>query len=321
MLMPNSSTATKVMPMPAELIAVVGATGQVGRRLVAELVERGHPVRAVSRQPAAGPDVAVPGSEVVAADLADPAAATAATAGCAVIFHVAGAPYADWPQALPAAMRGAITAARAHDATLVYLDNLYPYGAPSAPLTPATPYRPVGALGRVRAEIADELEAAGLRHVIVRVSDFYGAGPVRSSVGALVLDPIAAGRRARWPIDLDQPHSLHYLPDVARGLAVVGTAAEAVGHTWHLPAAEALTGADFGRAVARAYGAPERVGLLGLGALRFAAPFSRAARDLASLRYQYDRPYVVDGTATTAAFGLAPTPHAEALARIVAAGA
>lgn len=60
-------------------ILVTGATGTVGRHLVGQLTDAGHPVRALTRDPAAAnlPD----GVDVVAGDLTDPATLTQAFDG------------------------------------------------------------------------------------------------------------------------------------------------------------------------------------------------------------------------------------------------
>ena len=59
--------------MRSGMILVLGATGTVGRRVVAQLRAAGEPVRAVSRHPSVAPPGGV---EVVVADLADPASLT-----------------------------------------------------------------------------------------------------------------------------------------------------------------------------------------------------------------------------------------------------
>jgi uncharacterized protein len=60
-------------------IALIGATGNVGSRLLDELVRRGHTVTAISRNPERLP--ARPGVTAKRADAADKAALTAAVAG------------------------------------------------------------------------------------------------------------------------------------------------------------------------------------------------------------------------------------------------
>ena len=72
------------------MILVTGATGTVGRGLVAELARCGGKVRALSRDPAA---VAFPsGVETVAADLGDPGTLGPALAGIERVFVLATGP-------------------------------------------------------------------------------------------------------------------------------------------------------------------------------------------------------------------------------------
>lgn len=70
------------------MILVTGATGTVGRELVAELARRDAKVRAMSRNPGAVPG----GVETVAADLGDPAALGVALAGVERVFVLASGP-------------------------------------------------------------------------------------------------------------------------------------------------------------------------------------------------------------------------------------
>ncbi|WP_328725855.1 NmrA family NAD(P)-binding protein [Streptomyces sp. NBC_00259] len=59
-------------PMDPQKILVTGATGTVGRQVVAELVDRGHTVRALTRDPAKARTALPEGVEVVQGDLTDP---------------------------------------------------------------------------------------------------------------------------------------------------------------------------------------------------------------------------------------------------------
>lgn len=58
-------------------ILVAGATGTVGRQIVEQLVQAGHPVRALTRNPAA----AIEGAQMVVGDLGDPASLIPALEG------------------------------------------------------------------------------------------------------------------------------------------------------------------------------------------------------------------------------------------------
>lgn len=70
-------------------IAITGGTGFAGRHAVAELLRRGHRLRALVRTPAKADLPA--GVETVAGDLSDPAALARLTAGADAVVHLAGA--------------------------------------------------------------------------------------------------------------------------------------------------------------------------------------------------------------------------------------
>ena len=72
---------------------VTGATGFVGWHVARALLERGHAVRALARDPAKLREL--PGVQGVQGDLRDPASLERAVEGCGVVFHVA-ADYRLW---------------------------------------------------------------------------------------------------------------------------------------------------------------------------------------------------------------------------------
>src|SRR5207247_7000670 len=74
---------------------VTGATGFIGGRLVDSLVEVGHDVRVLVRDPARATALARPGVEGVQGDLADAAGLAGALSGASRVFHCAGL-VGDW---------------------------------------------------------------------------------------------------------------------------------------------------------------------------------------------------------------------------------
>jgi nucleoside-diphosphate-sugar epimerase len=305
-----------------QLHVVVGATGGAGGAPVRELAGRGHRVRAVSRTPAAGLPQAG-GVEWLAADAADPAQARAACAGATVVYHCAQPPSARWAARFPTLTQRIAQAAAAAGARLVYADNLYAYGPVDGPLTEELPALATTRKGRVRALMAERLLAAHrsgtLQVVIGRSSDYYGPGGANSAAGDLLFGAAATGNRARWLGRLDLPHSLNYLPDVARALLTLGARPEALGGVWHLPAAHPVTGRAFVELIAAALGRPVRVTATSRLALWTAGVFDPRARESAELLDQWQRPFVVDAAKFQRAFGpLAPTPHPQAVATTLA---
>jgi nucleoside-diphosphate-sugar epimerase len=303
-----------------QLHVVVGATGGAGGALVSELAGGGHRVRAVSRTPTADlPE----GVEPLAADAADPAQTRTACAGATVVYHCAQPPYERWAAEFPPLTQSIADAAAAAGARLVYADNLYAYGPVDGPITEDLPAQPTTTKGRVRALMAERLLAAHrsgtLQVAIGRSSDYYGPGGANSVVGDILFGAAATGKRARWLGRLDVPHSLNYLPDVARALAILGARPQALGEVWHLPAADPVTGRGFVELIAAPLGRPVKVTATSRLALRLAGLFDPRARESAEMLYQWERPFVVDASKFQRAYGpLEPTPHPQAVATTVA---
>jgi dihydroflavonol-4-reductase len=71
---------------------VTGATGMVGHGVVAELLTRGHDVRALVRDPERARTIVAPEVELVRGDLTEPDTLGPAMAGVDWVFHAAGMP-------------------------------------------------------------------------------------------------------------------------------------------------------------------------------------------------------------------------------------
>lgn len=299
---------------------VLGATGGAGSALVTDLAARGHRVRAVSRRPVAGlPD----GVEHVAADITTTEGAAAAVSGAAVVHHAAQPELSRWLEAFPPMTRQIAAATAAEGAKLVFADNLYAYGPVDGPISEQTPQRPDGPKAAMRLRMADDLlaeHAAGrLRVAIGRSSDYFGPGGIGSALGEPVFTAALAGKTVRWMGPLHVPHTMSFLPDVARGLAVLGEVDAADGHIWHLPAAEPLTGREFAALLQEALGRPVKVTATGAAGFWVASRFVPVLRELKETRHQWQAPFVSDATRFGDVLGpFAPTPHPEALRATVA---
>ena len=124
-------------------VLVTGASGLVGSHVVAALVARGEPVRALVR-PASRAMVLRLGAEAVPGDVTDPAIWHAAAHGVRAIVHAAAIVQrrASWEQYVAVnvdATRLAVDAARAAGALLVHISSVAVYSGSAA--YPATPGR------------------------------------------------------------------------------------------------------------------------------------------------------------------------------------
>jgi nucleoside-diphosphate-sugar epimerase len=293
---------------------IVGA-GPVGSSTAAYLADAGHRVRIITRR-GAGPVRS--GVELVAADATDAARLTEVAQGAAALYNCANPPtYTTWPRDWPPLHAALLTAAERTGAVLVTMSNLYGYGLVDAPMTPDLPLRATTVKGRIRAQMWwDALaahEAGRIRATEARASDFVGPG-AKSIFAEMVLPRVRAGRLASAPVSFDVPHSLTYTDDAGRTLATLGTDERAWGRPWHVPTPPATTLRDAAERFARIVGAPPpRLREMSPAVLRIGALFNDGARGFVEMRYQFQRPFVLDSSATEQTFGLAPTGLDDAL--------
>jgi nucleoside-diphosphate-sugar epimerase len=299
---------------------VVFGAGQVGCALSAHLAGLGLAVRAVSRH---RPGALAEAVEWRAADATDPDAATAAATDASVVYQCLNAPYKDWPERFPPLQRGVLSAAESTGALLVSMENVYGYGSTAGePLTEDLPLLATTVKGRTRAAMTQQLLAAAdagrVRIAIGRASDFFGAGVTESSLGERVFAHALSGRRADFLGNPDLPHTYSYVPDIAAGLATLGTDERAVGNVWHLPGPETVTTRQVIELVAGEVGHPVAVRSLPKLAVRAIGLFNPLMRELAEMAYEFDEPFVLDTTKYQSTFGAAGTPLSTAVATTVA---
>ena len=298
---------------------VLGASGGAGSAVVRELVSRGHTVRAVSRSGSGSSSEEV---EVVRGDLTDFEDAKQVCKDAEVVYNCVNVPYQYWLRDFPRLIQGSIEGAASAGAKLVFCDNLYMYGPVDEPVTEKTLRRARGRKGKLRAELEQTLlnahKSGEVRVTIGRGADFYG--PYTNSVTKdFVFGAVLGDKKARWPVSLDTPHSLTYTEDFARGLVTLGEREEALGEVWHVPAAKPITGREFITLAFRAADKAPKMTTLSPFEVRLGGLFSPLVREFAEVTYQFERPFIIDGSKFRTAFGLETTPHAEAIARTLEA--
>jgi nucleoside-diphosphate-sugar epimerase len=284
--------------------AVVFGTGQVGRHVVAHLVDLGRDVVAVNRTGSG----TFAGAEVVGGDVTSDVFAKEVTRDATTVYFCLNAPnYHRWPQEFPPLQDAVLGAACAAGARLVALENLYAYGsAGGAPMTERTAFRPENKKGATRASMSKQLLDAHTRGdlevVIGRAADLVGPGVTASAMGEFVFGPALAGTKAQTMGRPDTAHSYSYAPDVARHLVLLGDRNEAFGRAWHLPNPETLTTREVITKVFDTAGTTPRITVLKRPMLRALGLTNRNVRELLHTYYQFDAPFIVDDRAFRAAF-------------------
>lgn len=296
---------------------IVGA-GTVGSTLARLLAERGDRVRLITRS-GGGPDH--PGIERVAADAADAPTLRRLTNDAVALYNCANPPYHTWPTDWPPLAASLLTAAESSGAVLVITGNLYVYGPVDRPMTEDMPLAAPTVKGRVRVRMWQDALAAHragrIRVTEIRASDFIGP---RHTLVEMALPSIQAGRTVRLPVPLDVPHSFTYTGDVARLMVIAAGDERAWGRAWHVPSPEAMTAREMVLRVAKVAKQPEpTVRSLPKPMIRGAALFDRFVREFLEMRYQFERPFLLDSSAATATFGMRATDLDEALRASIAA--
>jgi nucleoside-diphosphate-sugar epimerase len=216
-------------------------------------------------------------------------------------------------------MDGAIEAAAATGAKLIYADSLYAYGPVSGPLTEDLPYAATGRKGKARAQLAMQLMAAHksgkLRATIGRASDFYGPGVIQSTVGERVFGFALAGKAASVTGNPDARHTYTFIDDFAKGLVTLGEHDEALGQAWHVPSAETLTTRDFIALIFKELEKPVKIQVAPRWLISLLGIFDPVIREVPEILYQSEQPFVVDHSKFERAFGADTTPHREAIRR------
>jgi uncharacterized protein YbjT (DUF2867 family) len=156
-------------------VLVTGATGRVGRLVVAELLAAGVPVRALTRRPSAAELPAA--VEVFAGDLAAPESLDAALQGVGTVFLLWTAP--------PATTGAVVERLAAHTRRVVFLSSPHQ--------TPHPFFQQPNPMAALHAGIERSIAAAGLAATMVR------PGMFASNVTFWWADAIRNGGVVRWP--------------------------------------------------------------------------------------------------------------------------
>jgi nucleoside-diphosphate-sugar epimerase len=294
---------------------VLGAGGAIADALTRELIARQLPVRLVSRH--AKP---FSGTTVLSADLTDPAQTLEAVTGSAVVYLCVGLKYDYrlWRREWPRIIDNTIEACKRTQAKLIFFDNVYMYGRTDGPMTEDTSYDPSSKKGDLRARLAtqimSEVRKGNITATIARSADFYGPGTAKTSIpDILVFQRLLKGQRPQWLLNAGVPHSLTYVPDAARALALLGTDDTSWNQVWHMPTAPAITGEAFIELAARALDKPASTQLIPAWMIRLGGLFDRTTAELYEMLYQYEFAYHFDSTKFEKAYGFVPTSYEEGI--------
>jgi len=201
----------------ARRIAVAGATGYIGGKLVRELIDRDKTVRALARTPEKARDLADAGAEVVEADVLDADDLPAALKGVSVAYYLVhsmgrGALSDDFAERDKEGARNFGAAAKSAGVELiVYMGGLSEGGSEHL---------------ASRHETAQILQESGVPVTYVRAAAVIGAGSESFLLTFYLVKRLPAMVTPRWVTTKTQPIAID---DVVRYLAEIPDIPEARG--------------------------------------------------------------------------------------------
>jgi nucleoside-diphosphate-sugar epimerase len=246
---------------------VSGATGFLGGKLAAMLVQRGYRVRALARRTSDLSRLAGLGVEIVAGDVSDRASFERAAAGQRAVFHTAGkvtdwGPSAEFMRVNRDGTANVVAGCRAAGvARLVHISSLTVLGLPrdGRSVDERTPYAAKPPDPYTRSKIAAEQLVrgahgqGGLATTVIRPGVIWGAGDI-----SIVPRIVALLRRRRMPY-VDGGHNLlglSHVDNLALGCALAAENAAAAGQVYHVTDGGEITLRRTLDAIADAYRVP-----------------------------------------------------------------
>ena len=297
---------------------ILGAGGAVGIELAKELKKYTNKIRLVARNPKKVND----DDELFLANLLDKKSINDAVEGSDIVYLTAGLEYniKIWRRDWPVIMRNVIDACIAHNAKLVFFDNVYMYAPEEIPhMTEESPIAPATEKGKVRAElikmIFDAIEKRKLTAMVTRSADFYGKNVKTGFLNIGVIDNFKKNKKAFWQSDANKIHSFTYVPDAAKAVALLGNTPDAYNQVWHLPtSSQKWTGKEFVNYIAKQMHVKPRYYILSKLMISLFGIFSSTLRELKEMQYQNDRDYFFDSSKFERKFVLQPTTYEKGIA-------
>jgi nucleoside-diphosphate-sugar epimerase len=278
---------------------VLGASGRIGRHASAALTAHGWTVTPYRR------------GGVSLAEAAD---------GAELIFNAWNPPYSQWRETVPGLTAQVINAAKSSGAAVMIPGNVYVFGRDMPPvLTPQTPHTATNPLGRIRVDLEAAYRNSGVKTVILRAGDFLDTEASGNWFDRIIAAKIAKGRLS-YPGPLDLMHAWAYLPDLAEALAGLADRLPELPQVTDLTfPGYAMTGEELAAACEAALGRSLSLGRMSWLPIQVVRPFWAEAKHLIEMRYLWERPHRLDGTALDRILpDRAQTPVAEAMRTILA---
>ena len=296
---------------------ILGSGGAIGIPLAKELKKFTNRIRLVSRNPKKVNET----DELYPIDVNDITQIDKAIAGSEVVYVVIGFEYklSVWQKIWPLFMKAVINACKAHNAKLVFFDNVYMYDKSSMPhMTETSPIHAPSKKGEVRQQlhemIMNEVEKKNLTALIARSADFYGPDNKSSALNMMVADNFMKGKKAQAFGDINKIHTYTYTPDAAKATALLGNTIDAYNQVWHVPTTkEKLTNLQWIRLIANELKVEAKIQTVPVWMIKILGLFIPIMKEFPEMIYQNEQDYIFDSAKFEKRFGIMATTPKEGI--------
>lgn len=301
---------------------ILGAGGSIGIELAKALKEYTSDIRLVNRNPKKINST----DSLFPADLTKREDIFRAIEGSDITYVTIGFPYKTkvWEKTWTPFIQNVISACLEYNSKLVFFDNVYAIGGSNVNhITENSPISPTSKKGEIRAEvdrlILESINNNNLQAIIARAPDFFGGtAKANSIVINLVYDNLVKGKKAQWFCNSKVVHSMGFVPDLAKGTALLGNTQEAYKQIWNLPTDPLkITGEDWINLFATELRKGNKHTVLPNWLVSGIGLFVPIMKELAEMNYQYDRDYYFDSTKFNTYFKYTPTSNADAVKQAI----
>jgi nucleoside-diphosphate-sugar epimerase len=303
--------------MNDELHIVIGANGNAGNAILERLVELGKKTVSVTRNGKLRNSKFNGKVNSVSGDILNGNGLAEKIKGATHIYNAVNPPYYDWADQLPTITENFIQLAKAADAKLIVVDNLYMYDPDqTSDLRESTANTSPTKKGKLRSMIAqmylDAHGEDGLNVVLVRGSDFYGPGVLNAALGDRFFPNIIKGKKFMLFGDVDQPHTFTYMPDFAKSVINISLAdnKEVI---YHAPNAKAISQNEIVSILEKELGKQLKYSNPSSFMVGFFGLFDKMAREFKEMLYQFNQEFRVNHSHYTNEFGNTYTEIEEGL--------
>lgn len=301
---------------------ILGAGGAIGIELAKALTAYTTDIRLVSRNPKKVNQT----DTLFPADLTKKEEVLKAVEGSHITYVAIGFAYntRTWKENWVPFIQNVVDACIKYNSKLVFFDNVYAIGGNNVNnITENSPISPTSKKGEIRAEvdriILKNMESNNLQAIIARSPDFFGGTARQTSVIMnLVYDNLIKDKKAQWFCNAKLVHTMGYVPELAKGTAMLGNTPEAYNQIWNLPTdANRITGEEWINLFAKELGKDNKFTVLPNWMVKGFGLIVPVMKELAEMNYQYDREYFFDSSKFNNYFKFTPIPHSVAVKQAI----